>query len=83
MALLLVVSAIALIAFCSREERVLYFVCFVLTPIFDLTLVPRNVWTYGNPTIYGVPIWIPFAYGLGTVMLVKIGRAIAKLYFKN
>ena len=79
MALLLIISAIVLIEFCSREEKVLYFVCFVLVPIFDLTLVPRNVWAYGNPTIYGVPIWIPFAYGLGTVMIVKIGNSIARL----
>ena len=78
-ALLLITSAVVLAKFSSKEEKVLYFVCFVLGPIFDLTLVPRNVWSYGNPTLFGVPLWLPFAYGLGTVIIVKIGNSIARL----
>ncbi len=77
--LLLAISAVILLGFSSREEKVLYFVCFILGPIFDLTLVPRGVWAYGNPFMFGVPLWLPFAYGIGTVMIVKIGKSIAKL----
>ena len=79
---LLLISAIILMKFSEKEEIVLYFVCFFIGPIFDLVLVPRGLWSYGNPTIYGVPIWLPFSYGLGTVMIVKIGKSIAKIYFK-
>src|SRR3989344_5441722 len=71
------VSIVVLAKFSGKEEKVLYFVCFVLGPIFDLTFVPRGVWSYANPTLFGVPVWLPFAYGLGTVMIVKIGNAIA------
>ena len=81
--ILLFISAIILTKFSNKKEKILYFLGFVFLPIFDLTLVPRGVWTYGNPTIYGVPIWLPFSYGLGTVMIVKIGNSIGKLYFKS
>ena len=77
--LLLVVSAIVLLTFSSRAERIIYFVCFFLGPIFDLILVPRGAWSYGNPSLFGVPIWLPVTYGLGTVMVVKIGNGIARL----
>jgi len=83
-ALLLAVSAAILLKFSSKEERILYFVCFVLGPVFDLTLIPAGLWTYGNPTLFGVPLWLPVGYGLGTLMIVKIGTSIAKLiYFKQ
>lgn len=77
--LLAIISAFLLIGASDRAEKILYLVCFILGPIFDLTLVPRGVWNYANPTIFGVPIWLPFAYGVGTVMIVKIGNAVARL----
>ncbi len=77
--LLLVISGVILVKFSTKEEKVLYLVCFVLGPIFDLTLVPRGVWNYGNPTLFNVPLWLPVAYGLGTVMIVKIGNSISKM----
>ena len=73
------VSIVVLAKFSGKEERILYLVCFALGPIFDLTLVPRGVWSYANPTLFGVPVWLPFTYGLGTAMIVKIGNAIARL----
>ena len=78
-ALLLALSAVVLIWLSSREERILYFTGFILDPVFDLILVPRGAWTYGSPFIFGVPLWLPFAYGIVTVMIVKIGKSIAKL----
>ena len=77
---LILVSAFILIWFSSREEKILYFVCFVLGPMFDLLLVPRGVWSYANPTFYGVPLWLPIAYGLGTVVIVKIGNSISRMF---
>lgn len=35
-----------------------------------------------NPTIFGVPFWLPFAYGISTVAVIKIGRAVAKIVSK-
>jgi len=77
---LILVSAFILIWFSSREEKILYFACFILGPLFDLLLVPRGVWSYANPTFYGVPLWLPIAYGLGTVVIVKIGNSISRMF---
>ena len=77
--LFLAISVIILAKFTSKKEKILYLACFILGPIFDLTLVPRGVWSYGNPTIYGIPLWLPAAYGLGPLMIVKIGNSVAKL----
>ena len=78
-ALLLALSAVVLIWLSSKEEKILYFICFVLAPVFDLILVPRGAWNYGSPFIFGIPLWLPFTYGIGTVIIVKIGKSIVKL----
>ena len=75
----LIMSVFVLLLLTNKEEKFLYFTGFILIPIYDLTLVPRGVWSYGNPTLYNVPVWLPFSYGLATIMIVKIGRAIARL----
>ena len=75
----LIMSVFVLLLWTNKEEKFLYFTGFILIPLFDLTLVPRGVWSYGNPTIYGVPLWLPFSYGFATVMIIKIGKSIARL----
>ena len=77
--LLSAISFLVLINFSNMQERILYFACFFLGPAFDLILVPRGVWTYANPSIFGVPIWLPVTYGLGAVMIVKIATAVSKM----
>lgn len=75
---LLAVSALVLLRYSGKLERFLYFTGFFLGPIYDISLVPAGVWTYGNPVLLGIPPWLPVAYGLGAVMIYKIGN-----YFAN
>jgi len=49
---LLVISANVLLKFANKKERIFYFLGFIFLQIFDLILVPRGVWNYGNPTIF-------------------------------
>ena len=79
----LFISAFILLSWSNKEEKLIYFTGFVLGPIIDLTIVPTGIWIYGNPTIFRIPLWLPFTYGILTVEAVKIGKAIAKLYFKS
>lgn len=76
----LVISVFVLWKWTNREEKFVYFVGFLLGPIIDLTLVPTGVWSYGNPTIFRVPIWLPLTYGILTVTAIKIGKVTAKLF---
>lgn len=74
------ISAFLLLAWTNKEEKFVYFAAFILGTIIDITLVPIGVWIYGNPTIFSVPIWLPFAYGVLTVTAIKIGKALAKFF---
>lgn len=77
---LLVISIFILLFWTSKEEKILYLIGFVLVPIYDLILVPTGIWSYGNPTIFRVPLWLPLLYGILTVTAIKIGRNLAKIF---
>ncbi len=79
---LLIVSAFILFSWSSKEEKILYFACFILGPFYDLILAPAGAWSYGNPTTFGIPIWIYPAYGNSIVAIIKIGKSVARIFFK-
>ncbi len=74
---LLALSAIILFGWSNKLERILYFTGFFLGPVYDITLVHTGIWTYGNPILFGLPPWLPISYGVGAVMLFKVGSSIA------
>jgi hypothetical protein len=76
---LIVISIAVLFKWSNREEKIVYFASFILGPIIDIILVPKGVWTYGSPTMFNIPVWLPFTYGVLTVTAIKIGKSIAKL----
>lgn len=74
------ISALVLLKWAEKEEKFLYLAGFILGPIYDLMLVPRGIWNYGNPTILNMPMWLPLAYGLGVILIVKIGKGMAGIF---
>jgi len=75
----IVMSAFVLLKWANKEEKIVYIASFILGPVIDIALVPRGVWTYGNPSFFGAPFWLPFSYGVLTVTAIKIGKSTAKL----
>ena len=78
-AIFIVISAFVLLKWTNQEEKIVYFASFVLGPILDLILIPGGVWTWGNPSLFGIPLWLPLLYGVLTVTAIKIGKSTAKL----
>lgn|SRR3989338_5971335 len=77
-----ILSVILLLFLTCKEEKFTYFIGFILGPIYDITLVPAGIWTYGNPTLFSVPIWLPLTYGLSLVSILKISRSTYKIFFR-
>ena len=73
---ILLLSIVILVKFADKKEIILYFTGFFLGPVYDIVLVPTGIWTYGNPILLGIPPWLPAAYGLGAVMIFKIGNSL-------
>lgn len=59
------------------------FITFVMTAaigtIVEIISINTGVWAYLNPTILGIPIWIPLAWGYAGVFIRRISVTIGNL----
>lgn len=37
-----------------------------------------GIWVYSNPTFLNIPLWLPFAWGLAGLLIVRIAECITK-----
>ncbi len=52
-----------------------YAMGFVLGPFIDLVGVYGGSWQYGAPFVLGIPVWLPFAYGLSGLLLRRLAES--------
>ncbi|OVE75132.1 hypothetical protein BVX95_00125 [archaeon D22] len=67
-----------------KEDLFFIFLFALLGPVVEVICVYFGAWSYGNPTILDIPIWLPLGYAAFAV----IGRrasalAVNYLYLKN
>lgn len=70
-----ILLAILLISkkFWLKNDDIYFFFVGALAGSFgEIICVNFNVWKYTNPTFFGVPIWLPLAWGLASVVVKKI-----------
>ena len=77
---LLVATALATFAFWRRRHVVyLYVVGGIIGPCGEMIAVKAGAWAYADPAFLGIPAWLPFAWGLATVLIGGIAETIAKM----
>jgi len=57
------VAVVALRLWRERYDRVFFLVLATLGTLAEITFVWAGVWRYANPTLLGVPLWFPLAFG--------------------
>lgn len=70
---ILIVLAAVYFLFYRRGDDLMWFVgAAILGPIGEAVVSASGLWTYHGQTIFGVPYWLPLAWGLTTVVFRKI-----------
>jgi uncharacterized membrane protein YoaT (DUF817 family) len=52
----------------------------VLGSVAEVIFVRSGVWQYANPSLLGIPIWFPVAFGTSALLGMQFVRAIAALW---
>ncbi len=70
--------------FLWREKEDIYFftVGFIIGPFVEVISIYFGVWKYANPTVLGMPIWLPFAWGFVVLLITRITKTITKIKAK-
>jgi hypothetical protein len=67
--------------FVDRGPNDIYFPVFgfVFGPMAEILSVSQGGWTYTHPDIFGIPIWLPFGWGLAVLLVKRLAEAVAAL----
>jgi hypothetical protein len=50
----------------------------VLGPFAEIISIHFGVWQYANPTLLGIPVWLPLGWGFGIVFMKRVAETILK-----
>ena len=82
--LLLAVAAVlcgaALAAWHERIDISFFLVIAVLGSMAEAVFVYFDVWHYSNPTLLGVPIWFPLAFGTTGLIGGRLARTMTAIW---
>lgn len=62
----------------NKEDHVLYIGGAILGPTAEIIATTVGIWQYTLPTFLRIPLWLPFAWGFATVLIIRIAQGFAK-----
>lgn len=72
--------ALALLVWHDRYDVSLLSIIGVLGSVAEALFVHFGVWTYANPTLLGVPVWFPVAFGTCGLIGGRMARTLTALW---
>ena len=83
LSLLVVVSLESIASLALWHERYdvsCFTVIAVLGSLAEVIFVHFGVWEYANPTLLGVPIWFPIAFGTSGLIGARLARTLTTIW---
>lgn len=82
--LLLLAEWVFGLKFWHKKHDAYFFVIGAITgPLGEIVAIIFGVWQYANPTFLGIPMWLPFAWGLAVVMIKRVAEIFVKISLKK
>ena len=75
-----------LLALARWHERIdvsFFLVIAVLGTLAEVLFVRAGIWQYANPTLLGLPLWFPLAFGTTGLIGGRLARTIADLWARE
>jgi len=72
--ILLVLSAVMLLYFGLRSNYKIYLFCAIFGAAAEAIAIFFGTWTYSLPNFSGIPLWLPFLWGIAGVFIKQIAN---------
>lgn len=76
--ILLIISCLYFILFKAEKGVYFFFAAAIFGPIGETIVSANGLWTYHGVTIFGIPYWLPLAWGITAAALHKYLIVISK-----
>lgn len=64
----------------EQYDKVFFVVLAVVSTLAEIVFVQYRVWRYANPTLFGIPIWFPVAFGTAGLAFERLATSLAMLW---
>ena len=51
-------------------------------PVGEIVCIHFGAWQYANPSFLGIPMWLPFVWGLAVVLVKRFAEIFIKIEMK-
>jgi hypothetical protein len=62
----------------NKEDHVIFVAGAILGSTAEIIATHVGVWSYRLPTFFNIPVWLPFAWGFATVLIVRIAQSVKR-----
>lgn len=80
--LLIMAWTIGIMVWHKKHDVIFFVVGAIVGTIGEIVCIHFGAWRYTNPTFLGVPIWLPFAWGLAIMLIKRIAETFVKIEMK-
>jgi hypothetical protein len=67
----------------TKRDMLLFSVGAIVGPLAEIMVIKFGVWSYSRPVVFGIPTWLPIAWGEATVFIYKVANMIFYKFGKN
>ncbi|MDQ5938351.1 MAG: hypothetical protein QG603_558 [Patescibacteria group bacterium] len=67
----------------TKEDVAYYLTAFIIGPIGESLTIYYGAWYYTNPTLFGLPIWAPMAWGAAVTIIRRISMIVLNFTRKD
>ncbi|MBI2675547.1 MAG: DUF2878 family protein [Candidatus Aenigmarchaeota archaeon] len=71
-AVLIVLSIAMLLIWRNREDLYLYVIVSIAGALAESFAIGFSVWSYSVPDFMGIPVWLPFLWGIAGLLIKRI-----------
>ena len=68
---LIVLAALLLVMNRSKKEIKTFFFCGFFGPMAEVFVITFGTWSYANPSMMGIPIWLFILWGIASIFMVR------------
>ncbi|MEK6888083.1 MAG: hypothetical protein AABX14_04005 [Candidatus Aenigmatarchaeota archaeon] len=63
----------------KKRDIILFVSGAIFGPLAETVAIHFGAWSYANPTLLGIPLWLPFGWGITIVMIVRFAELFIRI----
>ena len=62
----------------NNEDHIVFAAGAILGTTAEIIATHAGIWSYTLPTFLNIPIWLPFAWGFVSVLIIRIAQSLKR-----